>query len=268
MQDIQRQIRQLIERPDEPVTTADVELWMNLCPYLALPVLRYLQQHGDTLDPARRRRLQLLVAMHSPDPARARDVLSGDEADEPFYPEPQRPRKPTTESTIDTFLDKYGRCDEAEEELLTRLIFNPTPDYAQQLAAEEAASLPDEPDDPDDNSQDALINRFIISHPHGESAHHADGRQLPEPDCAPEPEPLADSSGMASQPVGGVAAGRSALSLSLARVYLKQRRFERAKEIITQLSLNNPEKSVYFADQLRFIGKLIRNQELKTSRNQ
>jgi hypothetical protein len=46
---------------------------------------------------------------------------------------------------------------------------------------------------------------------------------------------------------------------TLAIIYIKQRRYEKALEIIKNLSLKYPEKNVYFADQIRFLEKLIIN---------
>jgi len=45
----------------------------------------------------------------------------------------------------------------------------------------------------------------------------------------------------------------------LAKIYLKQKRYDRALEIFKSLSLKYPEKNVYFADQIRFLEKLILN---------
>ena len=44
---------------------------------------------------------------------------------------------------------------------------------------------------------------------------------------------------------------------TLAHVYIKQKRYEKALEIIKALSLKYPEKNIYFADQIRFLEKLI-----------
>lgn len=52
----------------------------------------------------------------------------------------------------------------------------------------------------------------------------------------------------------------SLLSESLAKIFIKQGRYERAYEIISGLNLKFPKKSAYFADQLRFLKKLIINQ--------
>ena len=44
---------------------------------------------------------------------------------------------------------------------------------------------------------------------------------------------------------------------TLAQIYIKQQKYERALEIIRALYLNNPKKNSYFADQIRFLEKLI-----------
>jgi hypothetical protein len=46
---------------------------------------------------------------------------------------------------------------------------------------------------------------------------------------------------------------------TLARIYIKQRRYDKALQIIKKLSLKYPEKNTYFADQIRFLEKLIIN---------
>lgn len=46
---------------------------------------------------------------------------------------------------------------------------------------------------------------------------------------------------------------------TFARIYIKQGNYSKALEIIQQLSLDNPKKNIYFADQIRFLQKLIIN---------
>lgn len=165
-----------------------------------------------------------------------------------FYPEAQPQAPHETVDVIDTFLRTYGSCTPEEEAQLERLIFNPTPDYAEMLARQEQQELPDAADDGDPGSQDALINAFIRSqHPKSTVEHEA---LLPQPDNEEEekavhrPEHTDDS----------------LLSESLAKIFIKQGRYERAFEIISGLNLKFPKKSAYFADQLRFLQKLIINQ--------
>jgi tetratricopeptide (TPR) repeat protein len=50
---------------------------------------------------------------------------------------------------------------------------------------------------------------------------------------------------------------------TLARIYIKQGNYSKALEIIRQLSLDNPKKNAYFADQMRFLEKLIINSNKK-----
>ncbi len=49
------------------------------------------------------------------------------------------------------------------------------------------------------------------------------------------------------------------LTESLARIYIKQKKYSKALEIIKKLSLKYPEKNVYFADQIRFLEIIITN---------
>ena len=50
---------------------------------------------------------------------------------------------------------------------------------------------------------------------------------------------------------------------TLAKIYIKQGRYSKALEIIRQLSLEYPKKNAYFADQIRFLEKLIINNKNK-----
>ena len=55
----------------------------------------------------------------------------------------------------------------------------------------------------------------------------------------------------------------SCFTETLAKIYVKQRRYDKALEIIKKLSLNYPKKNAYFADQIRFLEKLIINAKSK-----
>ena len=57
--------------------------------------------------------------------------------------------------------------------------------------------------------------------------------------------------------------GDSYFTETLAKIYIKQHRYEKALEIIKKLSLNYPKKNAYFADQIRFLEKLIINAKSK-----
>ncbi len=55
--------------------------------------------------------------------------------------------------------------------------------------------------------------------------------------------------------------GNGVLTEAMARIYIKQGKFDKAIEIIERISLKYPKKNRYFADQVRFLEKLIINQQ-------
>jgi predicted Zn-dependent protease len=55
---------------------------------------------------------------------------------------------------------------------------------------------------------------------------------------------------------------------TLAHIYIKQGKYNKAIEIIRRLSLNVPEKNRYFADQIRFLEKLILNERASDNEKQ
>jgi len=62
-----------------------------------------------------------------------------------------------------------------------------------------------------------------------------------------------------SEPLAESANDDSFFSETLAKIYIKQRKYDKALEIIRKLNLHYPEKNRYFADQIRFLEKLIIN---------
>lgn len=66
------------------------------------------------------------------------------------------------------------------------------------------------------------------------------------------------SSGNADLGAGGRRFEESFFTETLAEIFMKQHRYDKALEIIRSLYLNFPNKSIYFADQIRYLEKLIR----------
>lgn len=54
-------------------------------------------------------------------------------------------------------------------------------------------------------------------------------------------------------------ASESIFTESLAKIYIKQGQYEKALHIFEKLNLKYPEKNTYFADQIRFLTKIIQN---------
>ena len=222
-------------------------------PFFTLPAIMALKGRCGQLSEQQRREFTATVALNTADPAAVMQIIDRDsELWADFYPTEKAPQL-TTDDAIATFLDTYGHTSPQEDALLERLIFNPTPDYSTMLAREEESSQP-QPAEAEGDSCDALINSFILksrSEGHFPSSH-------PQPDTTPAPAPAPPE--VTDHPVEPrETIADTSLSESLAKIYIKQRRYDKAYEIISTLSLNNPKKSVYFADQLRFLQKLMLN---------
>ncbi len=265
-EELQKFLDQLRDK-SVPIDIALAERLGERYPFFTLPAVAMLRRCGGTLDEETRSRFAGRIALNAPD-SEALFMLTDREHDGwlHFYPD-ETPKEVTTDDAIATFLETYGHSTPQEDALLEKLIFNPTPDYSTMLAREEEASLPPAVS-PDDNSQDALINAFILkSRTEGhhimpelppEDVRGEDGEALPRVEVK-RPEPPSEMAPEDHPKEPAERADDSSLRESLAKIYIKQHRYDKAFEIISSLSLNNPKKSVYFADQLRFLRKLMLN---------
>lgn len=231
----------------DPQATPSRELMQTLeaeAPFFILPAVEALRRMPEWLanDPAEQKRLKARVALGSADPAAFYDLAgrpADQDAPEPFYPDAAPAPAPETTDAISTFLETYGHGENPNEDaLLERLIFNPQPDYASILAADEPAA----PAEPSTDPHMAAIDAFLAQNGHAPApAKPVEIKQEApaKPKPAPQPEPEAT------------------LSESLAKLFISRGNFERALEIMSKMDLNNPKKSVYFADQLRFLRMLV-----------
>lgn len=262
MNDDARKLKCLLENPDAP----DAGEWLRALgeKYPYFPIARALELRSAyaELTGVDRERLVEDLALSLSDSGAARRLAdsAGDEFDN-FYPPEVKPAKPSTDTTIDRFLETYGNESAEETATLEKLIFNPVPDYAQQLERDEAA--PTEEDTAGD-SQLARINRFIRSQQQSAPDAIAESQNEMEPAATEasaevtHQEPAAAPQSAPERRLSAAATPEnSLLSESLAKIYIKTHRYERAYEILSRLSLAVPEKNAYFADQLRFLRKVM-----------
>ena len=219
-------------------------------PYCVLPALLYLKRCGvkgneDVL---------AQLAIIYPDRRELALMLGEDASAFASFNQPEeRPEKLDTITTIDRFLDNYGKTSPDEVEAISRAIFNPQPDYADVLAAQEKEEGGMEFTNGD--SQDELINQFIAEQMQlGEQA-----AQTPIANPVGEEEKAEIAEETIENPTNN---DDSMLSESLAKMYIARHKYSQALEIIERLSLKYPEKSIYFADQIRFLTKLVLNETL------
>lgn len=238
-----------------PLSRQWVDEAMARYPYFTLPAMLYLKQQGVEGN----EELLGKLAIASPD-RQSLAMMLGSSAQlfANFYP-PQALLAHDTESTIDRFLDSFGSDNPKEIEALNNAIFNPTPDYADILAAQDSSQAQGAA--PQNMSHDdELINSFIARSREKERQasaavvqHHIDDTEKAEIAQVPIEQPEAQDESM--------------LSESLAKMYISRRKYSKALEIIENINLKYPEKSIYFADQIRFLRKLVLNEKVKNNKN-
>jgi hypothetical protein len=219
---------------------------MQRYPYFTLPLLLHVKHTSDN------EALQRLAIM-SPD-RRDLAIMAGSApaAFAHFYPDAQPGETPSVDSIIDKFLDTYAAgSNQKEIDALSNAIFNPTPDYADILAAQDdGAALNDK--------EDQLINSFI--------AHSREQEQevmSQQPVVAQHLQQEKVEQAAHDNVDNSTQNDDSMLSESLAKMYISRHKYSKALEIIESINLNFPEKSIYFADQIRFLRKLVLIETLK-----
>ena len=174
-------------------------------------------------------------------------------------PQIQVPEGNRTMSLIDTFLSSIpadaeendGQKTEEKGDRRKPTAVDATVDYMAYLLAADFEEEPSkaETKKPEMKGQN-LIDDFINSNGRFEL------QEKPEykPEVPAEPE---DSEKLPADEF---------LTETFAGIYIKQGRYLKALEIIKRLNLNFPKKNAYFADQIRFLEKLIVNSEQKNEK--
>ena len=152
-----------------------------------------------------------------------------------------------TTSLIDTFLEQIPEEEDTTQETEGRR--KPTPadatvDYVAYLL--ESESKQNEDITPQLRGQE-LIDDFI---------YNEGGKITLQDETEYEPEENEHNEAAENEDTGY-------FTETLARIYIKQGRYSKALEIIRRLNLVYPKKNRYFADQIRFLEKLIINNNKK-----
>ncbi len=214
---------------------------LNKYPYFVVPAIEELQNASGEERVALVRRIAAAVG----DPTALRTIIGVDpEEFLSFYPDMKTPEL-STDDTIDSFIDRFGNPNTPKPTEVEDIITPVAVPY-------DLSSLENLPELTNADLFPADLAPGIPSDPIQ--------TEKPEPTQTEAPEPMQTEeldSDSNSSPSHASAGREPSLSESLARIMIKNGNYQKALEIITEISLNNPKKSVYFADQIRFLKKLI-----------
>ncbi len=235
-------LRLLIEHPEQmnKETLYELRSLIALHPYHQTARLLMLKNlyllHDSSFDDELRR-----AAIHITDRTRLFDLVEAGH----YQLKPQQRKKARTEepadrtiALIDNFLNTVPDDDTPGTKKRKPTAADATVDYVAYLLQEEGGKHQEQA--PEMRGQQ-LIDKFI----------NDEGGKITlqeQPEYVP---PV--------QNEGGKSGDEGYFTETLARIYVKQGRYSKALEIIKRLNLNYPKKSAYFADQIRFLEKLIIN---------
>ena len=154
-----------------------------------------------------------------------------------------------TRNLIDSFLDTYADAADSYSDSIAEPEANlASTDYLAYLTAVEHKNLDSDESNPLQHQQ--IIDNFLEK-----ADSNTIFRSFPENDDESQNKSIqnADNEWIEDE----------FLTETLAKIYIKQKKYEQALAIIQRLSLNFPKKSTYFADQIRFLELLIFNEKNK-----
>ena len=165
--------------------------------------------------------------------------------------QPEGEKEDRTISLIDSFLQSIPEDEEAEKEEQKKKKRKPTPadaaiDYVSYLLETESEEEKEE-----DLHAPQMKGQNLIDNEAGKKIKLKD-----EPEYTPEIEISPESEKDSNE---------GYFTETLAKIYIKQGRYEKALEIIQRLNKSHPQQNAYFADQSRFLEKLILNNKSSKS---
>jgi hypothetical protein len=185
------------------------------------------------------------MAVYLPDRLRLFLLLEGDRYKHPIEPKPKK--KDDKFELVDKFLSATGEADDSP----SGTAFDPSPspatDYTYWLSADDSPSG----DSGAKLQHQELIDSFL------EKNDRRSGNRLPSSVETGSGKVEEETDSTEPESADRLSLHESYFTETLSHVYIKQKRYDKALEIIKNLSLKYPEKSSYFADQIHFLEKLI-----------
>ena len=226
-----KQLRQLIDR----------------YPYYQVARLLLLRSMHDTQDPDFSKELRR-TALYLPSRAILYQYIEADRLRREF--EKIKIEKSDAEAAadqpqdlIDEFLTKRP-VEEKKPVRRQRPVVDASSDYVEYMLQIEADSTQEEATSPSQTFGQTNIDQFLEQGKLSLNEHPEEELQKPN---------LENAS----------VENNEVMTETLARIYIKQGKYDSAIEIIRRLSLKYPKKNRYFADQIRFLEKLIVNNNNK-----
>ena len=264
---IQQQLYQWIKHPEclNRETLFELRTLLARYPYFQTARLLYLKNlyllHDITFGEELRR-----AALYITDRRVLFSLVEGEKyALKNLRPEKQMEENPgldRTLSLIDAFLSSLP--EEREKEI--SLPVTPVVDYSAYLMQD--ASQEETVDAPKLKGQDWIDSFLEKSSTEPLISHAPVGpvEEKPEPLVVEEekqPFRIEENEAEEEEAPVEVLDDESYFTETLAKIYVKQQRYSKALEIIRRLNLKYPKKNAYFADQIRFLEKLIINAKSK-----
>lgn len=250
--------------PLDPLTTQEATALLRRYPAFTYAALRILR---TTTDPALRDKMRQRLAATIGSTPDIRELLGADsESLAGFYPDTITPH-PTTDKAIEQFIDRFGTPDAPLQYTPGESGTESTPDNTLEDTAEDTAE--DTPENTIGAEQhntapasitdatSSAIDAFLATVPPSPvplnlrdtdtPAQHTAAPAATTRQAAPPKAPLQTEK----------RAEEASLTESFARIMIKNGNYRKALEIMTELNLKNSKKNIYFADQIRFLKKLI-----------